>query len=637
MMARAFAALARGEATLPQRQIVWLPEKSGALGLMPAHLNELGALGLKAVTFFPRNEGTELDSHQGAVLLFEAGRGRLLAIIDATSITAIRTAAVSGLATRLLAREDAGDLALVGSGVEARTHLEAMLLVRKIRRVRVASKTRASAHAPSRERESRRRGIPIDACATVAGGRRGRRHRLHRHVVARAGAPRRVALARRPRQRRRLERRDRPRARHGRRRALAALRRPPRVGARRGGGLPDRRRRRAPSATRTSSASSASVLIGARPGPHVARRDHALQVASASPSRTSPPPSTSTRRRAASGHRQVRRVRRRPPRSRLSPIRRSTRSARRAARIAGSAHPHAARAAGRRRPGRDLPQARVPPADRLLQAARRRQRDGASRPARRSRRGVYTALGGQHGAGRGVERAPPRHPLHGRRSGPRAAGEARRDRAPRRPDRQGPLRPLVAGPRGPRVSRASRASSSIPSPTAPSSRATARSASRSSRTCPTRTRSSSRSAAAASPAASPPRLRRCGPRRRSSPARSRRPRRSPPRSRRGGAVDDRLHAELRGRHRRAGACCPRCGRSPAALLAGSLVIVARRRSPRRCGSWPSARTSSPRAPAPRRSRRPCPARPPAGKIVCVVSGGNIDAEKLARILRGEVP
>jgi ornithine cyclodeaminase len=166
VMARAFAALARGEAAMPVRQILWLPDKAGALGLMPANLMALAALGLKAVTFFPRNEGTDLDSHQGAVLLFEAARGRLLAVIDATSVTSIRTAAVSGLATRLLAREDAGDLALVGSGVEARTHLEAMLLERKIRRVRVASKSleRAKSFA---DRESKRQAIPITPCASV--------------------------------------------------------------------------------------------------------------------------------------------------------------------------------------------------------------------------------------------------------------------------------------------------------------------------------------------------------------------------------------------------------------------------------------------------------------------------------------
>jgi len=166
VMARAFASLARGEADMPVRQILWMAEKQGALGLMPAHLGGLAALGLKAVTFFPRNEGTDLDSHQGAVLLFETGRGRLLAIIDATSITSVRTAAVSGLATRLLAKPDASDLALVGSGVEARTHLEAILAVRELKRIRVASKTleRAKKFA---DRESKRHGISITPCQSV--------------------------------------------------------------------------------------------------------------------------------------------------------------------------------------------------------------------------------------------------------------------------------------------------------------------------------------------------------------------------------------------------------------------------------------------------------------------------------------
>ena len=166
VMARAFAAMARGEAAMPLRQILWLPERSGALALMPAHLTGLAAIGLKAVTFFPRNEETELDSHQGAVLLFESGRGRLLAMIDATSVTAVRTAAVSGLATQNLAREDAGDLAIVGSGVEARTHLEAMLAVRRIRRIRVASKTAERARAFA-EREARRHSIGVLACGSV--------------------------------------------------------------------------------------------------------------------------------------------------------------------------------------------------------------------------------------------------------------------------------------------------------------------------------------------------------------------------------------------------------------------------------------------------------------------------------------
>src|SRR5262249_35667671 len=126
----------------------------------------IGAIGVKAVTFFPRNEGTEIDSHQGAVLLFESGRGRLLAVIDATSVTAIRTAAVSGLATRVLARENAADLAIVGSGVQARTHLEAMAIVRPLRSVRVASKTFERARAFA-ERESAAHNIAITPCASV--------------------------------------------------------------------------------------------------------------------------------------------------------------------------------------------------------------------------------------------------------------------------------------------------------------------------------------------------------------------------------------------------------------------------------------------------------------------------------------
>jgi ornithine cyclodeaminase/alanine dehydrogenase-like protein (mu-crystallin family) len=165
-MERALSALARGEAQLPLRSILWLPEKVGALGLMPAHLAPDKVLGVKAVTFFHGNEGTELDTHQGAVLLFEAERGRLLAVIDATSITAIRTAAVSGVATKLLARQNACDLALVGSGVQARTHLEAMLLARRLRRVRVASLSvdRAKRFA---ERQGRRHGIEIEPVRTV--------------------------------------------------------------------------------------------------------------------------------------------------------------------------------------------------------------------------------------------------------------------------------------------------------------------------------------------------------------------------------------------------------------------------------------------------------------------------------------
>lgn len=143
-MADVLRVLAEGGALLPLRTVLRLPGGQGAFAVMPAYLATPPAIGLKAITVFPANEGTEYDSHQGAVLLFDPDHGRLLAIMDASSITAIRTAAVSGVATRALAREDAGDLALLGTGVQALTHLEAMLLARRIRRIRAWSRREES-------------------------------------------------------------------------------------------------------------------------------------------------------------------------------------------------------------------------------------------------------------------------------------------------------------------------------------------------------------------------------------------------------------------------------------------------------------------------------------------------------------
>ncbi len=139
--------LAEGEAINPLRPVLWLPEKVGALGMMPAYLGNLGAMGIKVVSVFPGNEGTEYDSHQGAVMLFETGNGQLLALIDASEITAIRTAAATGVATDLLANPDARSLAILGSGVQARSHLRAMLAVRPFERVRVWSRHEVNARS----------------------------------------------------------------------------------------------------------------------------------------------------------------------------------------------------------------------------------------------------------------------------------------------------------------------------------------------------------------------------------------------------------------------------------------------------------------------------------------------------------
>ncbi|RMH22954.1 MAG: ornithine cyclodeaminase family protein [Acidobacteria bacterium] len=141
LMAGALRTLAEGEAVQPLRQALGLTNGKGLLGVMPAQLATPPVAGVKVITVMPGNHARGLDSHQGTVQLFDVDEGRPLAILDAASITEIRTAAASGLATRLLARDDAAELALLGSGVQARSHLEAMRAVRPIRRVRVWSRT----------------------------------------------------------------------------------------------------------------------------------------------------------------------------------------------------------------------------------------------------------------------------------------------------------------------------------------------------------------------------------------------------------------------------------------------------------------------------------------------------------------
>ena len=126
LMRDAMISLAKGDVVLPLRTKVRLPDGSGVLGLMPGYLGEPQSFGLKVVTVMPGNQGTPFDSHQGVVMLFGVKHGEPLAILDATAITAIRTAAASAAATHALANADAGDLALIGSGAQARTHLAAM-------------------------------------------------------------------------------------------------------------------------------------------------------------------------------------------------------------------------------------------------------------------------------------------------------------------------------------------------------------------------------------------------------------------------------------------------------------------------------------------------------------------------------
>lgn len=165
VMAEALSCLARGEGVNPLRTMLMKPDRSGLLGMMPAYLSSPAALGMKAVTVFPGNHGTDLDSHQGVVLLHEPERGRLLAIVEAGEITAVRTAAVSGLATRTLARPEARDLAIVGSGVQAHSHVMAMSAVRPLRSVRVCSRRFENAEAFAAEHAAVAESV--EAVATV--------------------------------------------------------------------------------------------------------------------------------------------------------------------------------------------------------------------------------------------------------------------------------------------------------------------------------------------------------------------------------------------------------------------------------------------------------------------------------------
>jgi ornithine cyclodeaminase len=132
----ALRSLARGEVYNPLRPVFRPPGEPSLMGLMPAHRGGDAAWwSLKALTIVPGNSSRGLDSHQGFVALFDGDTGEPRALMNAGGITAIRTAAVSGVATRLLAREDVSTLAILGSGTQALSHLEAMHAVRSFDRV----------------------------------------------------------------------------------------------------------------------------------------------------------------------------------------------------------------------------------------------------------------------------------------------------------------------------------------------------------------------------------------------------------------------------------------------------------------------------------------------------------------------
>jgi ornithine cyclodeaminase/alanine dehydrogenase-like protein (mu-crystallin family) len=166
LMQRTMIAVSEGRVVLPLRSVVVMPGDRGMMGMMPGYLADPECFGVKLVSLMPRNKPPQYSSHLGLVLLFEAAHGQPVALLDAAEITAIRTAAASGLATRLLARPEAGDLALLGAGEQACSHLEAMLSVRALRRIRVWARDRDKARQFA-DTQGARHGIAVETSPTV--------------------------------------------------------------------------------------------------------------------------------------------------------------------------------------------------------------------------------------------------------------------------------------------------------------------------------------------------------------------------------------------------------------------------------------------------------------------------------------
>ncbi len=156
-MERALADFSEDKVVQPLRSIVPAAEHGGFLGLMPAYTGD--ALGAKLVTFYPQNQG--VPTHHATILLFSPETGEPIVSMDGRLITEVRTAAVSAVATKYLARQDASVLAIIGSGVQAESHLEALRLVRRFEEVRIWSPRNAEAFA-------RRHGVLATASAEEA-------------------------------------------------------------------------------------------------------------------------------------------------------------------------------------------------------------------------------------------------------------------------------------------------------------------------------------------------------------------------------------------------------------------------------------------------------------------------------------
>ena len=157
----------------PVRSVLTVGPTKAYFGLMPAYVPNPGSLGAKLVTVFGENHKKQLPSHLATILLLDPETGALLALMDGRYITEARTAAVSAVSARFLARRDASTLAIIGSGVQARSHLEAFPQVRQLKEVRIWSPTAAEPRAVRRRDEPDTSSVPIVAADTAEEAVRG--------------------------------------------------------------------------------------------------------------------------------------------------------------------------------------------------------------------------------------------------------------------------------------------------------------------------------------------------------------------------------------------------------------------------------------------------------------------------------
>ncbi|SDC97273.1 ornithine cyclodeaminase [Geodermatophilus telluris] len=150
-LAPAMADLSAGRASVPDRVAAVVPAVDGRLLAMPGHVPSQGALVTKLVSVFPGNAGTPVPTHQAVVAVFDPATGTPVALLDGTVLTAVRTGAGSALSVRLLARPGASVLALLGTGVQARSHARAVARVAPVEEVRVHGRDRARAEALAAE------------------------------------------------------------------------------------------------------------------------------------------------------------------------------------------------------------------------------------------------------------------------------------------------------------------------------------------------------------------------------------------------------------------------------------------------------------------------------------------------------